>query len=156
MKNNIKILVSSLFITGTVFAQNGQMLIKKAIIEQQTNLVEEFRSFLSIPNVAVNPKGLQDNANWIKNYMQSKGIEDVSLLSLPNTQMPPVVYGEVKIPGATETIIFYAHYDGQPVDTSKWFPGLHPFKPTLYSGSYENGATALPWLSAGNNYDVNS
>ena len=156
MKNKIKILVSSLFITGTLFAQNGQMLVKKAIIEQQTNLVDEFKTFLSIPNVAVNPKGLQDNANWIKNYMQSKGIEDVSLLSLPNTQMPPVVYGEVKVPGVTETIIFYAHYDGQPVDTSKWFPGTHPFKPTLYSGSYEKGATPLPWLTKGINYDWNA
>ena len=66
MKNNIKILVISLFFTGTVFAQNGQALIKKSINEQQSNLVEEFRTFLSIPNVAVNPKGLQDNANWIK------------------------------------------------------------------------------------------
>ena len=73
MKNNIKILLFSLFFTGTVFAQNGQALIKKSINEQQSNLVEEFRSFLSIPNVAINPKGLQDNANWIKNYMQSKG-----------------------------------------------------------------------------------
>jgi len=156
MKNKIKILVISLFFTGTVFAQNTQALIKKSINEKQTNLVDEFRSFLSIPNIAINPKGLQDNANWIKNYMQSKGIQDVSLLTLPNSSMPPVVYGEVKVPGATETIIFYAHYDGQPVDTSKWFPGLHPFKPTLYSGSYENGATALPWLSAGKNYDVNA
>jgi len=156
MKNKIKILVISLFFTGTVFAQNTQALIKKSINEKQTNLVDEFRSFLSIPNVAVNPKGLQDNANWIKNFMQSKGIQDVSLLTLHNSSMPPVVYGEVKVPGATETIIFYAHYDGQPVDTSKWFPGLHPFKPTLYSGSYENGATALPWLSAGKNYDVNA
>ena len=156
MKNNIKILVISLFFTGTLFAQNGQALIKKSINEQQSNLVEEFRTFLSIPNVAVNPKGLQENANWIKNYMQSKGIEEVSLLTLPNSSMPPVVYGEVKVPGATETVIFYAHYDGQPVDSSKWFPGLHPFKPALYSGSYENGATVLPWLSAGNNYDVNA
>ena len=106
MKNNIKILVISLFFTGTVFAQNGQALIKKSINEQQSNLVEEFRTFLSIPNVAVNPKGLQENANWIKNYMQSKGIEEVSLLTLPNSQMPPVVYGEVKVPGATETVIF--------------------------------------------------
>ncbi len=156
MKNNIKILVISLFISGSLFAQSGQALIKQSIHEQQSNLVDEFRSFLSIPNVAVNPKGLQENANWIRDYMKSKGIEEVSLLNLSNSQMPPVVYGEVKVPGATETIIFYAHYDGQPVDTSKWFQGLHPFKPTLYSGSYENGATALPWLTKGNNYDLNA
>jgi len=73
MKNKIKILLLSLFFTGTAYSQNAQALIKKSINEKQTNLVDEFRSFLSIPNVAINPKGLQDNANWIKNYMQSKG-----------------------------------------------------------------------------------
>jgi hypothetical protein len=35
MKNKIKILVISLFFTGTVFAQNTQALIKKSINEKQ-------------------------------------------------------------------------------------------------------------------------
>ena len=87
MKNNIKILVISLFISGSLFAQSGQALIKQSIHEQQSNLVDEFRSFLSIPNVAVNPKGLQENANWIRDYMKSKGIEEVSLLNLSNSQI---------------------------------------------------------------------
>jgi hypothetical protein len=26
----------------------------------------------------------------------------------------PAVYGEVLVPGAKQTLIFYAHYDGQP------------------------------------------
>ena len=29
---------------------------------------------------------------------------------------PPAVYGELRTPGATRTIVMYAHYDGQPVD----------------------------------------
>jgi acetylornithine deacetylase/succinyl-diaminopimelate desuccinylase-like protein len=28
----------------------------------------------------------------------------------------PAVYGEVLVPGAKQTLIFYAHYDGQPVN----------------------------------------
>ena len=156
MKKNIKILAVILFFTSSSFAQNAQTLIKQSINEQQSNLVDEFRSFLSIPNVAANPKSLQDNANWIKEYMKSKGVDEVSLLTIPNSSMPPVVYGEVKVPSATETIIFYAHYDGQPVDTSKWFPGVHPFRPSLYSGMYEKGAIVMPWLSKGDNYDLNA
>lgn len=137
-------------------AQSPQELIKKSVNEQQWNLIDDFKSFLAIPNVAANTQGIQDNAQWLVAYMKSKGIEEVSLLSLPNKSIPPVVFGEVKVPGATETIIFYAHYDGQPVDTTKWYPGLHPFRPSLYSGIYEKGAIVLPWLSKGNNYDLNA
>jgi len=156
MKKIFQLVFTALVFNGSIAAQSSHDLIKKSINEQQTAIVNEFKTFLSISNVASNPKGLQENAQWIMNYMKSKGIEDISLLTLPNSQMPPVVYGEVKVPGATETIIFYAHYDGQPVDTTKWFPGLHPFKPSLYSGMYEKGATVMPWLNEGNKYDMNA
>ena len=33
---------------------------------------------------------------------------------------PPVVFGEIKTSGAKRTLIFYAHYDGQPVDPREW------------------------------------
>jgi len=156
MKNKITQLIIGLLLSVSMTAQNQQAIIKKSVEDQQWNIIDEFRTFLAIPNVAANQQGIQDNAQWIINYMKSKGIEDVGLLSLPNTSVPPVVFGEVKVPGAIETIIFYAHYDGQPVDTTKWFPGTHPFKPTLYSGSYEKGATPLPWLTKGINYDWNA
>jgi len=156
MKKFFQLVFTALLFSGSLAAQTAQDLVKKSIQEKQTSIIDEFKTFLSIPNVASNPKGLQENAQWIMNYMKAKGIEDISLLTLPNSQMPPVVYGEVKVPGATETIIFYAHYDGQPVDTSKWFPGLHPFKPSLYSGMYEKAATVLPWLTEGSIYDMNA
>ena len=101
------------------FAQTQQEKINKEIDNNQFELVNEFTTLLSIPNVAVNPAGLKDNAHWIMQYMQSKGIQNTSLLSLDKTNVPPVVYGEVNVPGAKETIIFYAHYDGQPVDSTK-------------------------------------
>ena len=40
----------------------------------------------------------------------------------------PVVYGEIKTPGAKHTIVFYAHYDGQPVNPADWESGA-PFTP---------------------------
>ena len=118
MKKFFQLVFTALLFCGSLAAQSSQDLVKKSIQEKQTSIIDEFKTFLSIPNVASNPKGLQENADWMMNYMKVKGIEDISLLTLPNSQMPPVVYGEVKVPGATETIIFYAHYDGQPVDTS--------------------------------------
>jgi acetylornithine deacetylase/succinyl-diaminopimelate desuccinylase-like protein len=42
----------------------------------------------------------------------------------------PLVYGALEVPGATRTILFYCHYDGQPVDPSKWNQP-DPFKPVV-------------------------
>ena len=46
------------------------------------------------------------------------------------------------VPGATKTVIFYAHYDGQPVNPATWAKGLHPFKPQLLNGRFDENASA--------------
>src|SRR5206468_5548629 len=51
----------------------------------------------------------------------------------------PLVYGERLVAGATRTILFYLHYDGQPVDPSHWAQP-DPFRPVLRAGSLEQGA----------------
>ena len=88
---------------------------------------------------------IKKNANWISDYMKSKGISNVQLLHPKTSDKPPAVYGEVMVPGATQTVVFYAHYDGQPVDSTKWSEGLHPFKPRLANGSLANGAQLIDW-----------
>ena len=42
----------------------------------------------------------------------------------------PLVYGALNVPGATRTVLFYCHYDGQPVDPAKWNQP-DPFKPVV-------------------------
>ena len=42
---------------------------------------------------------------------------------------PPAVYGELRSPRATRTVVFYAHYDGQPVDPAQWTGA--PWTPVL-------------------------
>jgi acetylornithine deacetylase/succinyl-diaminopimelate desuccinylase-like protein len=46
--------------------------------------------------------------------------------------VPPVVYGELRSPGARHTLVLYAHYDGQPVDAAEW--RSPPWKAVLRSG----------------------
>ena len=76
--------------------------------------------------------------------MSSKGINKLQFLEADDKNIPPVVYGEVNVPGAAKTIIFYAHYDGQPVNPSLWAKGLHPFHPQLLNGRLdENGNNSI-------------
>src|SRR5205085_7896720 len=82
------------------------------------------------------------NADFLLQFMKGKGISNVRLLEGNGRYVPPVVFGEVLVPGATKTVIFYAHYDGQPVNPSTWAKGLHPFQPQLLNGRLDENANA--------------
>lgn len=139
-----------------VFAQTQQDKINKQIELREWDIINEFKDFLAIPNVAADAQGLHNNALWIAKYMQSKGIQKVQLLEGDEINTPPVVYGELVTPGVKETVIFYAHYDGQPVDSTKWERGLHPFRPSLYSDMITDGGVALPWPNKEQGYQKNT
>ena len=83
----------------------------------QAELTKEFSDFLSIPNVAADPANLQRNADLLVEELKKRNVES-RLLSVAGA--PPLVYGQITVPGAQHTIVFYAHYDGQPVTPSEW------------------------------------
>ncbi len=63
----------------------------------------------------------------------------------------PVVWGALDAPGASRTYGLYVHYDGQPVDASRWsFP---PWQPTLTTRALEAGGVARPFPAAGESVD---
>ncbi|MCW3088130.1 MAG: family metallo-hydrolase, partial [Sediminibacterium sp.] len=128
------------------FAQSEATLKIRSVREQkEQEWLQEYISFLSIPNIAADTSGLKRNAAFILQMMQRRGMQNTRLLEATTPHVPPVVYGEVIAPGATRTLIFYAHYDGQPVDTSQWAKGLRPFVPVLTNGSLEKGAAMIPF-----------
>lgn len=87
-------------------------------------ILAEFSKLLEIPNIARDLPNIERNAELIKSMLEHRGVA-TQLLRIPNA--PPVVYGEIKTPGATQTFVFYAHYDGQPVDAKQWIsPPFHP------------------------------
>jgi len=59
------------------------------------------------------------------------------------TDVNPLVYGELLVPGASRTILWYAHYDGQPFDPKLW-KQESAFKPILRDGRMEDGAKEIP------------
>ncbi|MCE2833998.1 MAG: M20/M25/M40 family metallo-hydrolase, partial [Chitinophagaceae bacterium] len=85
----------------------------------------------------------------------ANGVAQTKLLYPRTPGQAPAVFGRVDVPGATKTIALYAHYDGQPVDPSKWAAGLHPFKPTLAGGSIMQGAGLLAWDAINGTVDAN-
>ncbi len=94
---------------------------------REPQIVREYSDFLAIPNVASDPASLRRNASTIVGMLQKRG---VTARLLENGQYPPAVFGELRTPGATRTIVIYAHYDGQPVDPKEWRGGA-PFSAQL-------------------------
>ncbi len=128
----------------------GQSVQTKSIREyRQANehrLVTDFVKLLSIPNIASDTVNIRKNADYLVAEMAERGLKP-QLLEAADKKVPPVVYGEWMTPGATKTVIFYAHYDGQPTDLAAW-TGSKPWEPLLRSNSLEKGGKDLPWPSS--------
>jgi acetylornithine deacetylase/succinyl-diaminopimelate desuccinylase-like protein len=113
----------------------------------ETEIIGEFVDLLSIPNVASDSVNIRRNAAKLIDMMGRRGIQ----ARLLEGSGPPAIFGELKTPGATRTIGFYAHYDGQPVDPSKW--ASEPFKPTLRDKPLDAGGRVIPFPTAGEKFD---
>src|SRR3954454_955042 len=83
----------------------------------QRAILTEFSDLLSIPNLASGAPNIARNAAAIQSMFEKRGLS-TRLLTLDNA--PPIVVVDVPARGATKTIAFYAHYDGQAVDPKQW------------------------------------
>jgi len=135
MKKSILSFLLVLLITAVAGQSPEIQKIRSYREKQEWPWVDQYLSFLSIPNTDRVPSDLLLNANRIMEMMQKRSIDHVQLLYPATQGAPPAVYGEVLVAGAKQTIIFYAHYDGQPVDSTKWAKGTHPFKPVIINGA---------------------
>lgn len=113
----------------------------------EDRIMRELREFLAIPNVANDTANIQKNADRLKEMLEARGIE-THLLPIENRG--PVVFGKLDTLGATRTVIFYAHYDGQPVVASEWTDKA-PFEPTLRDKAIESGGRTVPFPDAARN-----
>jgi acetylornithine deacetylase/succinyl-diaminopimelate desuccinylase-like protein len=110
-------------------------------IGNEDRIVRELAEFLAIPNVASDTPNIQKNAAHLVEMLEARGIETHLL---PITGRGPVVFGKLNAREATRTVIFYAHYDGQPVDAAAWTDGT-PFEPVLRSDAIEAGGKRIPF-----------
>ena len=119
-------------------AQTVQQKVNQYRKENETKIIDEYVKFVTIPNVTRDTSNILRNAAFIKMMMEQRGIK-AEFLDGVTLKVNPVVFGEVKVPGAKTTLSFYAHYDGQPVNPSKWTGGLQPFEPVFIDKPIEQG-----------------
>ena len=132
-----------LLIIGHTLAQDDIDKVRAYRQANEHQILAEYFEFLSIPNSALDKANIQRNAEFIASLLRKRGV-DAGLLQSQTPGTPPAVVGEVLVPGAKRTIVFYAHYDGQAVNPEKWHPDISPYQPLYLSNSIEKGGRVLP------------
>ena len=119
--------------------------------QHERAIVDELIGLLALPNVSRDRADIQRNAAAIVALLARRGVT-AELVSVPGGN--PVVFGEIRTPGATRTIGLYAHYDGQPLDPKEWHSA--PFTAMLRDKPLDQGGTEIPLPPAGRPFDPES
>jgi acetylornithine deacetylase/succinyl-diaminopimelate desuccinylase-like protein len=113
-------------------------LIRLAQEETRPGMLE-LAELLAIPNVASDTANIRRNAEWLESAFRSRGFEARVLPTDGN----PLVWAERRWPDNDRTILFYAHFDGQPVEPSRW-DQPDPFEPVLKEPTPEGDFRTIP------------
>jgi len=95
--------------------------------------LEELKALLAIPSISALPEHAADVrrcAEWCGDEMRRVGLQNVRLIETPGN---PVVYGDWLGAEGAPTILFYGHYDVQPVDPLNLWESP-PFEATIRDG----------------------
>lgn len=110
--------------------------------ENKERLLGQLKQFLAIPSISTDSSHKEDvekAAQFIISYIKEIGFSDVELME---TKGHPVVYAEYMEAGEdAPTVLFYGHYDVQPVDPlDEWISD--PFRAEIRDGRiYARGAS---------------
>ena len=111
--------------------------------ENRGRFQSEFFDFLRIPSISALPDhagDVQRAAEWVAARMAAAGLEHIQILP---TGGHPVVHGDWLHAEGKPTILFYGHFDVQPVDPLDLWE-TPPFEPTVRDGRvYARGASDM-------------
>jgi len=110
--------------------------------ENRDRLLEKLKGFLKIPSVSTDSsykQSVKEAAEFVENYVREIGFPKVEIME---TGGHPLVYAEYNEAGHdAPTVLFYGHYDVQPVDPlNEW--ESEPFDPEIRGDRlYARGAS---------------
>lgn len=148
MKSKLTFLIT--FCSICVHSQDINKITDEYINQNGVEIIRQFRELLAIPNVAFDLPNINKNAEHIKGELESRGVE-TKLLRMLGT--PPIIFGYLPAKKAKRTLAFYVHYDGQPVDKSKW--SNDPWEPRYYSKAIFEGGKAIGFPKSQEDIELN-
>ena len=120
-----RLLLALLLLAGAPV--HAQHVISSPDAEQLARqTMAEYFEFLSLPSDAVKPADIQRNAAWLEQVFQKRGFRT---RQLANEGRPLVLAEYGQLLKGQKTILFYMHFDAQPVTPAGW--KSDPWKPVL-------------------------
>ena len=134
--------VLGMSVSSAADAASPKAQVRAWRVAHEREILNDFITLLAMPNVATTQADVEKNAAYIEGLLQKRAFSTKLLDAGPGT--PPSVFAELKVPGATRTVVFYAHYDGQPISQKGWIST--PFEPSMRTALPE--ARPVDWRAA--------
>ena len=141
--------LTTLLAPATTTAQPLRAQVDAWRRQHERQILDEAFALLAIPNVASNQDDIATNVAFLTQAFAKRGVT-LTPLRAP-TGGSPALFGELKAPGATRTVVFYAHYDGQPVAGGGW--SSEPFAPKLSRYRHSAPTDDVPLPAPGDTVD---
>jgi acetylornithine deacetylase/succinyl-diaminopimelate desuccinylase-like protein len=131
---------------GSVSAQGSADQVRAYANSHRQVIAQEYLTLLAVKNLHGDEEGLNRNAVLLEAMMKKRGLETQVWATSTGV---PVVFGQKRVPGAKRTILFYIHYDGQPVAPKRWAQA-DPWIPVVRTDTMEAGGQVVADPAHGN------
>jgi acetylornithine deacetylase/succinyl-diaminopimelate desuccinylase-like protein len=145
----IRIACASILLASFSHAAELRAQVDQYRLAHEAQIVGQIDALTRLKSVAADPAGLAATAQALETALKSRGFE-VSLLST-GANSPPAVFGLLMTPKAKRTVLFYAHYDGQPVTPAQW--SSDPFVPVMREHALSDNPREVDWKKASAPFD---
>ncbi len=137
----------SLFVFTNSFSQDFQSKLKTEV----RKTIQELKEFTAIPNNSLEHSDIMRNISWLTKKFNERGFNSVAI----ETEGEPLFFAVTPIIESLPTILFYMHFDGQPVDLSKWNQS-NPYQMVLKEQLPDKKWQEVDWteLDKDINYDL--
>ena len=100
------------FISPIIFSQDFDFDLKTEVRET----IEGLKAFTAIPNNSLEHSDIMRNISWLTDRFTERGFNTATI----DTKGEPLFFAVTPMVEERPTVLFYMHFDGQPVDPSKW------------------------------------
>lgn len=140
----LKFKAAAAFCVGLSVISGSAMAVTASDVRTYTDkhrnqIVTELLKLAAIPDLHGNVQQLSQTAAALMPMMAKRGLDPQQWQTSDGVSE---LFGQKLVPGAKRTILFYIHYDGQPIDPKRW-QQPDPFVPVIRTDTIEAGGKVV-------------
>ncbi len=128
---------------SALLAQELRRAVEHYVEAHQKGILSDLMAALQFPDVAADEINIRRKAAYLRDQLAKRGM----LSEILETDGNPLVFGTLSVPDANRTLLLYCHYDGQPVDPTKWQQD-DPFQPVMRDGKLSKDSNIVDFDAA--------